>query len=76
MRLEHRLLNGQQLGRWFGFVSSLTTIIVGALAVTAGYELPGSAIAIAPVTINLAIFIRHSRNRPSDNIENAGNESG
>ena len=45
MRLENRLLNGQQLGRWFGFISSMTTIIVGALVVTAGYELPGSAIA-------------------------------
>lgn len=76
MRLENRLLNGQQLGRWFGFISSMTTIIVGALVVTAGYELPGSAIAIAPVTINLAIFIRHFRNRPGDNIESTGNETG
>ena len=74
MRLENRLLNGQQLGRWFGFISSLTTIIVGALVVTAGYELPGSAIAIAPVTINLAIFIRHIRNRPNVSNDPAEND--
>ena len=66
MRMDDRALNDQRLGRWFGFLSSMTSIIVGALVVTAGYELPGSAIAIAPVTVNFAIFVRNYRNRPSD----------
>ena len=64
MRLDNRALNDQRLGRWFGFLSSMTSIVVGALVVTAGYELPGSAIAIAPVTVNFAIFVRNYRKRP------------